>query len=225
MSKEIVTPGPVNVAAAENCLISSITSIAEILAPNHPFNPSLLHQALAKINDQDLINLFALLAKHKVSSISHHAIEVTKKDKLFRTLTAALQGGALCELTVYGKLWLKEVLSKNAALVSRHGRHSIFIYGYYQPKDNQDHGWFYIADPYCEHSVFVDSDVLSRVISSYPGGRIPINLFNLCLDHADLTKKFPARYISLHGSTQRAILRRLPGDNPQTKLRTILQPK
>lgn len=223
MSKEISFREEIEVYSTGNCLTSSLAIVTRLLAPNYRFNSKAAIQAIPGTNDRELTNLLRLLTEEGLFPIRHEIIDIKKKATLYCALTAALQGGAVCELAVYGRLWLDKVLHENSSWVPKNDLHSIVIYGYYQPDDDKNHGWFYIADSYCGNLVFVDWESFFETIYHYPNGTVNVNIFNMSQDHAKLLDKFDTKNDYLDERGKRNILNRLPGRTKREKLRKIVK--
>ncbi|MBI2325910.1 hypothetical protein HYU91_00830 [Candidatus Collierbacteria bacterium] len=225
MSKEISFREKVKVYSTGNCLTSSLAIVTRLLAPSYRFNSEAAIRAIPGTNDRELTNLLQLLTEEGLSPIRHEIIDIKNKATLYRALTAALQGGAVCELAVYGKLWLNKVLHENSSWITKNELHSIVIYGYYQPDDDKNHGWFYIADSYSGDSVFVDWKTFFETIYRYPNDTINVNIFGMIQDHANLIDKFDTKDGYLDKNGKRKILSHLTGRTKREKLRKIVKIK
>ncbi len=225
MSKEILLKNLPKVVRADNCLTSSLSTIVNILDQNLHLNPYRVMEVMSSTDSYCTASLFALFAENGITDINHEVIEVPKKHKLlFQILRQALQGGTICELCVETDNWAKvthgPVPRKNEEF------HSIVIYGYYQPKEDVESGYFYVADFYHQGNLFVSWYNIFKCLCLEKNYLVAVNLFGLCLDHAGLIPQFGVTEEYIKKTEQEKILERIPKKgNPKQQLKYLLKPK
>ncbi len=202
-----------------NCMAESVATVSKFFNRRHHLNGFRIANRLPEPDDFHLANLFDLLEKNNIKSMSHELIEIPDNRTLFfQTIKQALLGGALCEIGVKSTPWIRIAVGIEDPTPDR-SNHSVVIYGYYQPDNNVAKGYFYVIDPWQSKKRFVDSNDVYQTILR-PG--IIINLFNLCLDHADLVDRFGIKESQIDPKAQRAIISRSPYETTDRKSLTSL---
>lgn len=193
-----------------NCMTDSIGSILGIVSPHTTIDRWRVYQALPITSNYYLTNLFELLKRHGISPTDHEALDVpAKRAFIFKTIKDLLYRGGICELTVESTPWIENVL--NAVDFDPDGSlHAVFVYGFYQPDETIEAGWYYMADPYRAGKLFVSSDELYNVLSFYERRTI-INVFGLSQDNINLTSKYSTKKAYRHHMSMKAIERRSGG--------------
>lgn len=225
MSKEILLKNLPKTERANNCLTSSLCTIVNILNQYLYLNPYRTMEVMSNTDSYCTASLFALFAENGNTDINHEVIEVPKKRSLlFQILRQALQGGAICELCVETASWVKVTHDPTPSKDERF--HSIVIYGYYQPKEDVESGYFYVSDYYHQGHLFIKRDELLDCLCLEKNDLVAINLFGLCLDHAGLISQFGVTKEYVKETEQEKILQRIPKKGgPKKKLSYLLKPR
>lgn len=223
MSKEISFQEGFHVANTYNCFVGSLATIFRLYT----------HDKLKIFNTEDFLgdkttdfritNFIDLLNELGYQDITHDVIEVAKRRQTtFRVIGEALQGGAVCELSVYSRKWLKEVIGENSPdWVGENDLHSVVVYGYYQPEDEVSDGYVYLLDPYDDRKKFLPWDEVFPHIEQ-ANGYCWLHLYNLALDHADLAYNYSVKKFNLRKPTKKLLRRLLPGKNKTDKLSHLI---
>lgn len=174
--------------------------------------------------DYYFLALFKLLEDNGFGHILHEIIEVpAAKATSLHALIAALEGGAICELTVNSRQWFKNVLFINPASAGIHYNHSILVHGYYQPLEKNGPTYFYLYDSYYSTHAFVAWDKIHDSLDKNDDVTC-ISLLGLCFDHAGLVPKYKKNFDKKTISKAQAkILDNLPGKNKKDKLAWLLR--
>jgi len=225
MSKEILPSNLPRIEKANNCLASSLSTIVNILDQNLHLDPYRIMEVMSNTDSYCTASLFALFAENGNIDINHEVVEVPKKKKLlFQILRQALQGGAVCELCVETTNWVE--ITHGPTPSKDEGFHSIVIFGYYQPENFVESGYFYVADSYHQGHLFIGWHDLFKCLCLEKNNLVAINLFGLCLDHAGLIPQFGVTEEYIKKTEQKKILERIPKKgNPKQKLNYLLKPR
>lgn len=103
---------------ANNCRIESFVTAASNVEMGKLPNTTVIETVIGKNTyEYYFIALFKLLEENGFDPILHEIIEVpAAKSTSLHAITAALEGGALCELTVNSGRWFKNVPYPNPPL-------------------------------------------------------------------------------------------------------------
>jgi len=228
MSKEIALDN-LRLVRTGNCFISSVCTMFENLNPNQPLDPLGLRAALPYANEHYFSILAGLLKCHGLAEYPTEIINIPDDKRIMLdVIIAALQGGALCEISVWGNKWVNNVRGDKTPVATEE-YHSIVVYGYYQP-DSKENCWLYIYDPFDDKLIFKEVSEVYSAVTTYAEEKysrrvwLNINLFGLCLDHYGLNSRFPPKENWIDGIDPNMILNRLPGETRKEKLSTVLAP-
>ncbi len=226
MGKELIFPSDrIKFPNSRNCLIGTIGAVFSMLSPDQKISPKKLEAVLKRTNDYYLFNALELLIEENLMNFTHDVIEISKRRRgFFSAAESAISGGAIVETAVLGLRWAKEVVGDtNTDHIKDDELHSVLIYGYYHPEPSDDLGWFYIADPYDQKLRFIGYQEFFKLLPT-DDGKIWLNLFDLCLDHASLLTRH--RQVPLHnGNTQQSVLNLLSGRTKREKIKSLFKRK
>ena len=198
-----------------SCLASSFTTICGLIHPQQRLDPYLVGDALLGPRDYYLVNLVDLITETGLLNINHQIITVIReKAEIFHILKLALSCGAICEVGVKGTPFVEKILGQVDISPDNSG-HSLVVYGFYQPDDSKDEGYYYVADSFSQRKLFIKSDDLYSVILSINGRRIEINLFNLPENPPETLTLRSIKKGMIRKQTKQAILSRLKKLNPE----------
>lgn len=192
-----------------SCLASSLTTICGLIYPRHRLDPYLVSDALLGPRDYYLANLIDLIIEIGLLNINHQIISVIReKAEIFHILKLALTCGAICEVGVKGTPFVEKILGQVDTSPDNSG-HSLVIYGFYQPDERKDKGYYYVADSFSQRKLFINSDDLYSVILPVGNRRVEINLFNLPENPPETLILRSIKKGMIRKQTKQAILRRL----------------
>ncbi len=203
------------VDSSYSCLASSLTTICGLIYPNQRLDPYLIGDALIGPRDYYLTNLIDLIVEHDLLRLNHDIISVKRDEgEIFHILKLALSCGALCEIGVKGTPFVEKILHQVDTTPDNLG-HSLIVYGFYQPDEKKDEGYYYIADTFSQRKLFVNSKDLFSVILPASPRQIEINLFNLPENPPESLRLRSIKKGMIRNQTKQAIMRRLKKLNPE----------